>query len=142
MTDAPTARYWRDHLRNTVQFAAGMDRLAEAGPKMLIEIGPTPSLLGMGRRCVPNLEAAWLPSLREGQDDSQIITASVAEFYARGGSVDWRGWDGPWPRRRLQLPNYPFDRARTFDVTSLANILKEGTYIIRWMPLEQRTTED
>ena len=39
---------------------------------MIIEIGPTASLLGMGRRCVPELEAAWLPSLREGQDDWQV----------------------------------------------------------------------
>ena len=28
MNDAPTARYWRDHLRNAVQFAAGMTRIA------------------------------------------------------------------------------------------------------------------
>ena len=30
MTEAPTARYWRDHLRNTVQFAEDMNRIAEA----------------------------------------------------------------------------------------------------------------
>ena len=72
MTEAPTARYWRDHLRNAVQFAAGMARVAEAQPAIIIEIGPTASLLGMGRRCEPDLEAAWLPSLREGQDDWQV----------------------------------------------------------------------
>ena len=65
MTEAPTARYWRDHLRNAVQFAAGMARVAEARPAIIIEIGPTASLLGMGRRCEPDLEAAWLPSLRK-----------------------------------------------------------------------------
>jgi acyl transferase domain-containing protein/NADPH:quinone reductase-like Zn-dependent oxidoreductase/thioesterase domain-containing protein/acyl carrier protein len=112
MTDAPTARYWRDHLRNTVQFAEGMDRVAEAEPSMVLELGPTASLLGMGRRCVPKLDAAWLPSLRQGQADWQVLAASVAEYYARGGQIDWRGWDRPWPRRRLLLPNYPFERAR------------------------------
>jgi acyl transferase domain-containing protein/thioesterase domain-containing protein/acyl carrier protein len=112
MNDPPTARYWRDHLRNAVQFAASMERIAEAEPKLIIEIGPTPSLLGMGRRCVPKLEAAWLPSLRQGQDDWQTIAASVAEFYVRGGRIDWRGWDQPWPRRRLSLPNYPFERTK------------------------------
>src|SRR5204863_5194205 len=44
MTEAPTARYWRDHLRNTVQFAAGMKRVAEARPAIVIELGPTASL--------------------------------------------------------------------------------------------------
>ncbi len=118
MTEAPTARYWRDHLRNAVQFAAGMTRVAESRPAIIIEIGPSTSLLGMGRRCEPDLAAAWLPSLREGQDDWQVITGSVGEYYVRGGRVDWRGWDQPWERRRLLLPNYPFQRSRhwfTFD---------------------------
>ncbi|HVT30619.1 MAG TPA: beta-ketoacyl synthase N-terminal-like domain-containing protein, partial [Lacipirellulaceae bacterium] len=112
MSEAPTGRYWRDHLRNTVQFAAGMARVAEARPAIVIEMGPTASLLGMGRRCEPDLAAAWLPSLREGQDDWPVIAGSVGEYYVRGGRVDWRGWDHPWHRRRLLLPNYPFQRSR------------------------------
>ncbi|MCI0335526.1 MAG: SDR family NAD(P)-dependent oxidoreductase [Planctomycetes bacterium] len=112
MTEAPTARYWRDHLRNTVQFAEGMNRIAEARPTMIIEIGPSASLLGMGRRCLPKLDAAWLPSLREGQDDWPVLAASVSEYYVRGGQVDWRGWDKPWQRKRLLLPTYPFQRSR------------------------------
>ena len=66
----------------------------------------------MGRRCVPQLEAAWLPSLRQGQDDWQVLAASVAEYYVRGGQLDWRSWDQPWQRQRLLLPNYPFQRSR------------------------------
>ncbi len=118
MTVAPTAHYWRDHLRNAVQFAAGMTRIAESRPAIIIEMGPTASLLGMGRRCEPELAAAWLPSLREGQDDWQVIAGSMAEYYVRGGHVDWRGWDQPWKRHRLLLPNYPFQKSRhwfTFD---------------------------
>ncbi len=117
MTEAPTARYWRDHLRNAVQFADGMSRIAEAKPAVIIEIGPSASLLGMGRRCEPKLEIAWLPSLREKQNDWEVISGSVAEFYIRGGKIDWRGWDRPWLRKRLRLPNYPFQRSRHwFDV--------------------------
>jgi len=129
LNEAPTARYWRDHLRNTVQFAAGMAQIAEAEPAMLIEIGPTPSLLGMGRRCVPNLQAAWLPSLRQGHDDWQVIAASVGEFYTKGGHVDWRGWDRAWPRKRLALPNYPFERGRHWydlDATKRRLTLHDG----------------
>jgi acyl transferase domain-containing protein/thioesterase domain-containing protein/acyl carrier protein len=119
MTDSPAAHYWRDHLRSTVQFAEGMSRVAEANPNILIEIGPATSLLGMGRRCVPELDAAWLPSLRAGHDDWHVLASSVAEYYVRGGNIDWRGWDLPWTRQRLALPNYPFQRSR------------------HWYPLEQ-----
>jgi acyl transferase domain-containing protein/NADPH:quinone reductase-like Zn-dependent oxidoreductase/thioesterase domain-containing protein/acyl carrier protein len=112
MKDAPTARYWRDHLRNTVRFAEGMARVAESRPAIIIEIGPTASLIGMGRRCEPDLAAAWLPSLREKQNDWQVIAGSVGEYYVRGGRIDWRGCDRPWHRRRLLLPNYPFQRSR------------------------------
>ncbi|MGD9633264.1 MAG: SDR family NAD(P)-dependent oxidoreductase [Pirellulales bacterium] len=112
LAEAPTPRYWRDHLRNAVRFAEGMARVAEAAPTAIIEIGPTASLLGMGRRCVSQLETAWLPSLRQGQDDWQTLAASVAEYYVRGGQIDWRGWDEPWTRHRLRVPNYPFERSR------------------------------
>lgn len=112
MTSAPTPQYWRDHLRNTVRFAEGMARVAELAPTAIVEIGPTASLLGMGRRCVPQLETAWLPSLRQGQDDWQTLATSAAEYYVRGGQIDWRGWDEPWPRRRVMAPNYPFERSR------------------------------
>ncbi|HEX3599214.1 MAG TPA: SDR family NAD(P)-dependent oxidoreductase, partial [Lacipirellulaceae bacterium] len=117
MTEAPTARYWRDHLRNSVQFAEGMARVAEAAPAIIIEIGPSAGLLGMGRRCEPKLDAAWLPSLREGQEDWSVVAGSVAEYYVRGGRIDWRGWDRSWQRNRVLLPNYPFQRSRHwFDI--------------------------
>jgi myxalamid-type polyketide synthase MxaB len=120
MTEAPTARYWRDHLRNAVQFEAGMERIAEAKPAIIIEIGPSASLLGMGRRCESKLEAAWLPSLREGQPDWNVITGSLADYYTRGGKVDWRGWDRGTQRRRLLLPNYPFQRSRHWMETDVS----------------------
>ena len=66
---------------------------------VIVETGPSASLLGMGRRCVPKLETTWLPSLREGQDEWSVITGSVAEYYVRGGRIDWRGWDRPAPGR-------------------------------------------
>jgi acyl transferase domain-containing protein/NADPH:quinone reductase-like Zn-dependent oxidoreductase/thioesterase domain-containing protein/acyl carrier protein len=120
MTEAPTARYWRDHLRNAVQFEAGMKRIAEAKPAIIIEIGPAASLLGMGRRCESKLEAAWLPSLREGQPDWNVVAGSLAEYYTRGGKIDWRGWDRGTQHRRLLLPNYPFQRSRHWIETDVS----------------------
>ena len=44
-----TASYWRDHLRNAVEFAEGINCLAEQDLAVLLEIGPAAALLGMGR---------------------------------------------------------------------------------------------
>lgn len=119
MTEAPTAKYWRDHLRGAVRFADGVERVAESGAMHWIETGPAPVLLGMSRRCDPQLpkgannkEIRWLPSLRPGLDDGAVVAESLASHYAGGGSVDWRVMDKGRSRQVLPLPNYPFDLTR------------------------------
>jgi len=108
----PDARYWRDHLRNPVRFAEGIERLAERKPHALLEIGPAPVLLGMGRRCRTKWNVAWLPSLRKGQPDWHVMLSSLSEWYLLGGHVDFDGFDREYPRKRLALPTYPFERSR------------------------------
>jgi acyl transferase domain-containing protein/thioesterase domain-containing protein/acyl carrier protein len=110
--ERPDAAYWRQHIRSTVQFAAGMETLARQDIHALLEVGPAPVLLGMGRRCIPDFQAVWLPSMRKGRDDWQTLLDSLAELYVLGAKVDWAGFDQPWPRRRVTLPTYPFERTR------------------------------
>ena len=62
------AGYWRDHLRNCVEFDAGMRCLGEQGIDAYVEMGPTAALLGMGRRCLPETEATWIPAMRKGRE--------------------------------------------------------------------------
>lgn len=111
MPDEPPApRYWRQHIRNTVRFADGMRTLAALSPHVMLEVGPTTSLLGMGRRVLTDFAGAWLASLRSGHDDWQAMLNSLGELYLLGAKVDWPAFDRPWPRRRLSLPTYPFER--------------------------------
>ena len=116
--EPPAPDYWCQHTRNTVQFAASMEQLAELELAAMLEVGPTATLLGMGRRCVPNLDVGWLPSLRKGVDDWHSLLTTLAELYTRGVKVDWAGFDSHWPRRRLALPTYPFERTRHWLVES------------------------
>jgi myxalamid-type polyketide synthase MxaB len=106
------AAYWRDHLRNAVEFADGMACIEEFGVHAYLEIGPATSLLGMGRRCVPHSTAAWVPSLRRGRDDWDTLLNAIAELYLLGVKIDWTSFDRPWTRKRIGLPTYPFQRAR------------------------------
>jgi len=106
----PDAAYWRDHIRSEVQFTKGIQALAALEINAFIEIGPSPVLLGMGRRCLPESEAMWLPSLRQGQDEWQIILDSLGKLYAQGAEINWAGFDRGYTRQKVTLPNYPFER--------------------------------
>jgi myxalamid-type polyketide synthase MxaB len=115
LKEAPTARYWREHIRGTVRFADSIEFLAQAADLPLdamLEIGPTPHLLPAGRRTAPKFDVAWLPTLRQGQDDWRVLLGTLAELYVLGVKVDWLAFDQDRPRRRLCLPTYPFERSR------------------------------
>jgi acyl transferase domain-containing protein/acyl carrier protein len=104
--------YWRRHVRQPVRFAEGMAALHAQGCNVFVEIGPHPTLVGMGAECLPAGAGLFLPSLRRGRDDWDVLLESVARLYARGANIDWRGFDAPYPRRRTPLPTYPFQRRR------------------------------
>ena len=104
--------YWVRHVREAVRFADGMAALQAQGCNVFVEIGPGPTLLGMGRQCVSASEAVWVPSLRPKRSDSQQMLESLGALYERGLSVDWMGFDRDYVRRKLALPTYPFERQR------------------------------
>ncbi len=105
-----TPAYWCRHVRQPVRFAASMETLYQQGCDVFVEIGPKPSLLGMGRMCLA--KGTWLASLRQGQNDWQSLLESLGALYRRGMPIDWLSFDQDYPRRRVQLPTYPFQRQR------------------------------
>ena len=104
--------YWRRQIREPVRFADGMKALAAEGCDVLIEIGPSPVLIGMGRKCVTGTRTAWLPSLRQGSDEWQQMLESAAALYTNGAAIDWDGVDHDVQCRKVALPTYPFERQR------------------------------
>ncbi|MDP8242493.1 MAG: type I polyketide synthase [Candidatus Hinthialibacter antarcticus] len=104
------ARYWRDHIRNPVEFSLGMETLADMGVGVFLEAGPKPVLCGMGRYCVAGPSVDWLPSLNEGIDDWDALLPSVAQLYRQGAAIDWAALYRPFRGRVVDLPTYPFQR--------------------------------
>jgi malonyl CoA-acyl carrier protein transacylase len=111
-SEITTAQYWVNHVRYSVRFATSIETLHQQGYEVFVEIGAQATLLGMGRQCLPEDVGVWLPSLRQGQSDWQQILQSLGELYVRGVPVDWSGFDKDYPRRRVVLPTYPFQRQR------------------------------
>jgi myxalamid-type polyketide synthase MxaB len=112
--ETPDAAYWRQHIRAAVRFSAGIETLYQQGYELFLEIGPNPTLLGMGRRCIPDGKPAgtWLPSLRQNRPDWLNMLESLGLLYLHGMEIDWDGFERDYAggRRRLALPTYPFQR--------------------------------
>ena len=107
-----TPRYWVDHIRRPVAFAAGMAALERAGVRTFVEVGPQPVLLGMARTCLGTENGAWLPSLKRGIPDAAVLHRALGTLYTLGAPVDWAAVHDGRNRRWTALPHYPFQRTR------------------------------
>ncbi|HLF24789.1 MAG TPA: beta-ketoacyl synthase N-terminal-like domain-containing protein, partial [Anaerolineae bacterium] len=108
----PDAGYWRRHIRAAVQFEASVKTLAEQGYRVFVELGPSPVLNGMGKRCLPDAGITWLASLEKGKEEWGTLLGSLGGLYLQGAPIDWDGFDKDYARQRLSLPTYPFERQR------------------------------
>ncbi|WP_394827354.1 type I polyketide synthase [Pendulispora albinea] len=106
--------YWVRHLRSTVRFADGLDALEEKGQRVLIELGPKPTLLGIARRRANPRAFVGVPSLRPSRDDVAGLGSALGAAYEAGAidtfvrsDADLRGQGSA---RRRDCPTYPFDR--------------------------------
>ena len=48
--------YWVKHVRQPVKFEAGMKTLQGRGIKVFLEVGPQPTLLGLGAACLESIQ--------------------------------------------------------------------------------------
>ena len=148
-----TPEYWCRHLRETVRFSAGMATAYQQGARIFLEIGPSPTLLAMGRRIIDDEAVAWLPSLRKGRDDWKQMLDTLGRLYAAHATIDWRRFDAGYVRRKIALPTYPFQRQRYWieGVARPPSVSQEhpgpaGTppreaeYEVAWQEADARTT--
>jgi acyl transferase domain-containing protein len=113
LTAAPTAAYWVEHVLAPVRFADGVTTLVKGlGCTAMLEVGPRPTLLGLGQAVLPDHAGPWLASLRPERPDWQQMLNSLGALALAGSPVDWRGFDQPYGRAKTTLPTYPFQRQR------------------------------
>ncbi|KAA3617210.1 MAG: SDR family NAD(P)-dependent oxidoreductase [Calditrichaeota bacterium] len=108
----PDAKYWRDHIRQGVQFNAGMQTLAKEGVNIFVETGPHPTLTGMGKFALSEHEATWVPSIKRDSDDWDIMLQGVGQLYVNGLEISWDSFDRYFIRQFEQIPNYAFQKKR------------------------------
>ncbi|GAB4596611.1 type I polyketide synthase [Mycobacterium avium subsp. hominissuis] len=128
-TETPLdARYWRRHSRQPVQFAESVRTVAALGCTVLMEIGPQPVLTGAAVQVWPEHLAAprAIVSLRKGVGDRRQIAEGLAAAYVSGHRPEFAALHRR-PRRKLELPTYPFQRRRFWPKASgIAGIDGQG----------------
>jgi acyl transferase domain-containing protein/SAM-dependent methyltransferase len=103
--------YWRRQIIEPVQFMAAIQTIEQRGVKTLLELGPRPVLLGMARRCLGK-GVTYLPSLGSGRGNWLQMLESLRTLYLSGAEINWAGFERDYPRSRVTLPAYPFQRSR------------------------------
>lgn len=104
-----TADYWVSHVRGCVRFRENMLALAEQPVGVVLEVGPEPTLTGMGRRCLPDTKLSWIASHRRDRPVGTFLDA-VGDLWLAGASLRP---DAVWHHHRaarIDLPRYPFQR--------------------------------
>ncbi len=108
--------YWARHLRQTVRFSDGAERLFERGAAALLEVGPGRALSSLvrqhPRRPSGQLVLSSLPAAPDGEGDLPVLLRALGQLWLAGVAVDWRGFYAHERRRRAVLPTYPFERRR------------------------------
>jgi len=106
------ANYWCRHVLEPVQFAAGLSTLASMNLDVMLEIGPHPILMPMGKSIVPEWSGLWLASLSRHSQCCRSLLEGVQELYHAGIPINWSGFHRSRRRHRFPLPTYPFQRER------------------------------
>ncbi|MEU5372523.1 amino acid adenylation domain-containing protein [Streptomyces sp. NPDC005951] len=106
------AAYWWKNVRDRVRFRSAVDRIADDGHRVFLEIGPHPVLGHAIRECLDagGRSALTLPSIRRREDETERFATSLGALHTLGVPIDW---DLLQPAGRpVTLPRHPFRRDR------------------------------
>ncbi len=104
--------YWRRQLNGPVQFDASCDALGKMGSDVLVELGPNGSLPRDVMDKLSSFSLTPRPCLATGGGESQAMLQILGELHRHGVTIDFQAVDRPWPRAKIKLPTYPFQRQR------------------------------
>lgn len=106
------AQYWWRNVREPVQFEAGLRWLADAGLRVLVEVGPRPILGSYLRDTLRahGVRGAIIETLDEAteKDRGEALARTVARVAIAGGHLDKQRIFGPPPAQTIGLPSYPW----------------------------------
>ncbi|MGE3806182.1 MAG: SDR family NAD(P)-dependent oxidoreductase, partial [Gemmataceae bacterium] len=98
--ETPDADYWLERHHGAQGSTEGTALLAAQGYQAILAMGTAPA----GTEVIASLD--------EDQNVWDVLLNGVAKLYVAGLPIDWAGFDRDYPRRKVSLPTYPFERQR------------------------------
>ena len=110
-----SAAYWRRHIREGVRFSDSIMNCVQSGYTMIIEVGPTPTLIKLVQQNLPAStkkakDIVLLSTIDRNTEVWKTLTDCLAKLYTMGYPIRWDGFYRGERRRRVALPTYPFNR--------------------------------
>jgi acyl transferase domain-containing protein len=112
---AVTPEYWLRQMRETVQFAPGLNCLKQSSLNVCLEIGFGQSLSSLVKQHQGKDGMTAIPSLGTLQaksGDAVAIASAVGQLWQTGLAVDWDHFYEHEKCHRIPLPTYPFECKR------------------------------
>jgi acyl transferase domain-containing protein len=109
-----TPEYWVKHMREPVEFDAGLKEVAKERAGIVVEVGPGQTLRRLalreaqGRRL--KLAVASMPGSGKTSEQETMLNA-LGRLWEAGIAVDWKQFHSV-KKTRVPLPTYPFERHR------------------------------
>ncbi|MET0373346.1 MAG: SDR family NAD(P)-dependent oxidoreductase [Rhizorhabdus sp.] len=114
--DVTDPEYWVRHLRETVRFTDGLQRLLDDPERVLLEVGPGRGIGSLVRQHLGReSRQPVLSSLRHPDQaiaDDVFTLGTLGELWALGVEIDWAAYWAGEKRLRVPLPTYQFARQR------------------------------
>jgi len=107
------AEYWWRNVREPVQFSEGVEKLAEIGCKVFVEIGPHAILQRYIGECLSgaDIKGRVIASLLRNDDGIQRIVETALRVHLLVEQPQLKSYF-PFVGRNICLPNYPWQRER------------------------------
>lgn len=83
--------YWRRHVREKVNFSAGLASTISSGANVFLEVGPHPLLLSIAERNIENSsDITFLASMKKNTPDLTCMLQSAIELEKLGVDIAWK----------------------------------------------------
>ncbi len=131
--EATSPQYWTDHLRQTVQFAGGVEYLMDQEEELLfVEIGPGRGLSSFVGAHEAKKEGHQVVNLlrktKGGEESLRQVLDGLGKLWTKGIKPDWKSFYSEEQRSKVSLPTYSFEQTKyPVDVDAYGMISKMVT---------------